>query len=472
MRSWLLVLGIGLLIPSSVTAQVSSAGQAPPPALVPGKILPSVQCSAQPEQSYALYLPSNYSRARAWPLIVSSDPGARGTVPLELQREAAERLGYVLAASNNSRNGPWKPRLEATEATLNDLQARVSIDKQRLYFAGFSGGARASSLFASRCKCSAGVLLSGAGFSEKPAPAKDSPFPVFLAIGILDFNYKEMVPLQDALRKTGYPCWLRVFEGTHQWPPAEVMEEALAWFRIQAMKSQREPLDRSFVDAQFSKAVARAQSLEESHDLLGAWRDYVQITGTYDPLVDVGAIRAKAEALEKDKAVRDALKREKSEFDEQSRLTSEISSRLEASQQQDDGRFAAGREMRQQLLQLRLNAKHEKRPEQARVYQRALGEVFIMAMESGDSLVAAKKFPEALLSYDCATQARPESEWAWRQLAVAWALSGDRKEAIKALRQAAQAAPDKAQFARWLEGERAFDSLRSTPEFQGLVHSN
>ena len=170
--------------------------------------------------------------------------------------------------------------------------------------------------------------------------------------------------------------------------------------------------------------------------------------------------------------MRDALKREESEFDEQSRLSSEISSRLEASQQRDDARFSAAREMQQQLLQLRLNAEHEKRPEQARVFQRALSDVFVMAMESGDSLVEAKKYPQAVLSYDCATQARPESEWAWRQLAVARALSGDRKGAIKALRQAAQAAHDKAEFARWLEGERAFDSFGFARKSQGLAQPN
>lgn len=469
MRSWLLALGVALLIPGRIEPQVASAGPALPPALVPGKILSSIQCVGHPQESYALYLPSNYSEDHTWPVIVSSDPAARGTAPLELQKDAAERLGYILAASNNSRNGPWRPRLEATEAMLNDLQARVPIDKQRLYFAGFSGGARASSLFASRCKCSAGVLLGGAGFSEAPASAQDSLFPVFLAVGTLDFNYKEVVPLGDTLRKLGYPCWLRVFMGTHQWPPAAVMEEALAWFRIQAMKSQGESRDQRFVDAQFSEAVARAQSLERSQDFLGAWREYVQIAATYDSLADVGVIRAKAEALEKDKPVRDALKREKSEFDQQSRLTSEITSLIAVSQQSDDDRLAASREIRQQILQLRLTSEHAKRPEQARVFQRALGEVFVMAMESGDSLVEGKKYPGAVLSYDCATQARPESEWAWRQLAVAWALSGDRKEAMKALRQAVQVSTDKGQFARWLEGERAFNNLQSTPEFQSLA---
>jgi hypothetical protein len=85
---------------------------------------------------------------RKWPLVVSSDPAARGTVPLELQKDAAEKFGYVLVASNNSGNGLWKPRFNATDAALTDVQTRVSVDPRRIHFAGFSGGARFSSQIA------------------------------------------------------------------------------------------------------------------------------------------------------------------------------------------------------------------------------------------------------------------------------------------------------------------------------------
>src|ERR1700757_257764 len=209
-------LALALLLPRSLMSQASPLAPAPAQQLEPGKILPTVPCVAHPEQSYALYLPSKYSRDRRWAIVISSDPAARGTVPLELQKNAAEQLGYVLAASNNSRNGPWKPRLEATDALLNDVQARLSIDARRVYFAGFSGGARVSSQIALLCKCAAGVLLSGAGFSRGQSPRADTSFPVFSAIGTLDFNYREMIPLQDSLQKAGYPYWLRIFEGTHQ----------------------------------------------------------------------------------------------------------------------------------------------------------------------------------------------------------------------------------------------------------------
>jgi len=57
-------------------------------------------------------------------------------------KDAAERYGYIVLGSNNSRNGPWKPESEAADAMLQDAQKRFAVDLKRIYFAGFSGGAR------------------------------------------------------------------------------------------------------------------------------------------------------------------------------------------------------------------------------------------------------------------------------------------------------------------------------------------
>ena len=466
---FLLSLTAALGVPCPRLSQDNRAQPAVPQGLETGKLLPRISCAAHPEQSYALYLPSNYSPEKRWPLVLSSDPGGRGRVALEIQKDAAERLGYVLASSNNSRNGPSKPRFEATEATLTDVQTRVSIDTSQVYFAGFSGGARLSSQIATVCKCSAGVLLSGAGFTNGLSPSADSVFPVFSAVGTVDFNYPEMIPLQDSLAEAGYPHWLRVFEGKHEWPPAEVMEEALAWFRIQSMKVGRDPRDPKFIDAQLTKAQGRAQALEKSGELLGAWREYSQMAATYDSLVDVTAIHAKVDTLAKDKAVRDAVKREENEFREQEHITAAISAGLLAPAEATDAQREADRDLQDQIVRLRQSAEQEKHPEKARVLKRALDDIFVTIMESGNSFLEQKKFPAVIRLYEFAAVAHPDAEWAWEQLAVARALGGRKKDAITALRRAHSAASDKGSFAKWLQSETAFDTLRSAPDFQDLL---
>ncbi len=71
-----------------------------------GQIIDSVRCLTAPAQQYALYIPSNYSAVRQWSAIFAFDPGARGRVGVERFQAAAEKYGYIVAGSLNSRNGP------------------------------------------------------------------------------------------------------------------------------------------------------------------------------------------------------------------------------------------------------------------------------------------------------------------------------------------------------------------------------
>src|SRR5258708_21054835 len=251
--------------------------------LPPGVVIPKVEVISDAKQSYALYLPSKYTREKRWPIVYVFDPLARGQLALEQFRQAAELYGYIVAASNNSRNGPWPPELEAANAVFRDTQERLSVDTARIYFAGFSGGARVSSQLAQLCKCAAGVILSGAGFSFASQPTAEAKFVVFSTVGNADFNYSEVIPLQEKLEKATVAHWLQVFEGSHEWAPPSVLDEALACFRVQSMKLRGEPRDDPFLEAQLAAAQERASVTEKSGDLLAACLQYLQVPGILAP---------------------------------------------------------------------------------------------------------------------------------------------------------------------------------------------
>ena len=441
-----------------------------PAALAKGIILDRVVTANHPDQSYALYLPSDYSPDRFWPVVFSFDPGAHGKTPVELQKEAAERYGYILAASNNSRNGPGGQQAEAADAMVQDAWSRFPLDNRRIYFAGFSGGARVAAALALHCKCAAGVLLSGAGFPIGVEPSRDAAFPVFSAVGVFDFNYSEVLPLQDKLNQAGYAHWLRVFDGQHQWAPAEVMQEALEWFQVQAQKSRSSPRDAAFLNAQFAKDVARANSLEQSGNLLNAWRENLQIAATFDGLLDVTAIRGKADSLGREKSVREGAKRERSEFDEQAQLTARITGGLLNPVESSPANPEDSTSLEDEVRQLHSRALAEKRPDHLRVYSRAVGNVAVASMESGSRFLEIKDYPSAIRSFRCATEAAPEFATAWSNLAVAYSLVGRKKETFAALRHARDVGKDPAAFADWALKEPALERWRSLPEFQALFN--
>jgi poly(3-hydroxybutyrate) depolymerase len=163
-----------------------------------GQIVDSVKCTADPSQTYVLYLPSNYNAAKRWNLILAFDPGGRGRRPVERYQAAAEKYGYIIAGSNNSRNGPWDISRAAAQAMWSDVLHRFNIDPRRIYAAGHSGGARVAMSIAvdygHEVKYPgkiAGVFASSA-FYPDDQPLASLAFPVFGTAGTEDFNNLEM----------------------------------------------------------------------------------------------------------------------------------------------------------------------------------------------------------------------------------------------------------------------------------------
>jgi poly(3-hydroxybutyrate) depolymerase len=288
-----------------LAALAVSAGDVPS-----GRIVDPVECESDPSQSYAIYLPSHYSSDRTWPVIFAFDPAARGRVPVERYQAAAEAYGYIVAGSNNSRNGSWQGSQAAVHAMTNDVSRRFAIDEKRIYTAGFSGGARIAMAVTLANPRLAGVIASSGGFPDSTA-RKSVPFVVFGTAGTEDFNYLEMRQLDRGLTT---PHRLAIFEGGHTWLSSELAMEAVEWLELQAMKSARAPRDQKEIDRIFAKRTAAASAL----------RDYQSIAADFEGLVDVSAIRGRAAELSRDKHVRDVLKKERQEEAREEREIAEI----------------------------------------------------------------------------------------------------------------------------------------------------
>ena len=283
-----------------------------------GQIVDEVKCAGDPAQSYALYLPSNYSPDRTWSLLVAFHPAARGRAMVETYRAAAEKYGYVVAGSNNSRNGPWQGSAASTKAMSADLGQRFSIDANRFYLTGLSGGARVALQVALGTKMIAGVIASSAGYPDNQR-RKSLPFVVFGTAGTEDFNYLELRMLDRALTT---PHRLAVFEGGHTLPPDDVALEAIEWLELQAMKSGRKTRDDALLDQLFDKrqrAVAASTSPAATVLLLK------ELADDFSGLRDVSAASARAVELSKQKDVKSALALERGDEDAEARQLDEVS---------------------------------------------------------------------------------------------------------------------------------------------------
>ena len=93
-----------------VAALLGALLAAPSPETFPkGQVVEKVVVARAPGQSYALYLPSTYTSDRFWPVLYMLDARGNALVPLERFREAAERFGWILVSSYNSRSDTKDP---------------------------------------------------------------------------------------------------------------------------------------------------------------------------------------------------------------------------------------------------------------------------------------------------------------------------------------------------------------------------
>jgi dienelactone hydrolase len=316
-----------------------------------GAIIDDVRCAADSTQSYALYLPSTYSSDRQWNLLIAFHPGARGRLMVEKYRAAAEQYGYIVAASNTSRNGPWAVSAAAAQAMWADLHQRFPIDPQRIYTTGMSGGARVAMQVALGGNNIAGVIASSAGYPDSQ-PRATVPFAVFGTTGVEDFNYIEMRQLD---RKLTSPHYLAVFDGGHTLPPDAIAFEAIEWMELQAMQSGRRTKDEALLDRLLEKRrrlIAASTSATDTLHLLDA------LVSDFRGLRDVSAEANRAKDLSKQSDVKKALKRERADEDAEARMLAEISD-LEAGLGDDNRHTTALMMLRERLSKLAKKANVE-----------------------------------------------------------------------------------------------------------------
>jgi len=194
-------------------------------ALPKGEVIDRVVCAGDERQSYALYLPAQYEPQRTWPILYCLDPVARGRIPVERFADAAGSAGWIVAGSNNSRNGSLDIAREAIRWMLDDTHQRFSIDDSHLYAAGFSGGARLALAWAAGSSVS-GVIACGARFSAGVIP-KQVRFRIYATAGVDDFNFDEVYAMSRELYRRGLPQRFSQFEGGHDWLPDSLTASAL-----------------------------------------------------------------------------------------------------------------------------------------------------------------------------------------------------------------------------------------------------
>lgn len=408
-----------------------------------GQVVERVECVGDKTQTYALFLPTSYDAAKRWPVLYCFDPRARGPRAIEPFREGAEKFGYVIVASNNSRNGPWEQNKPAVEAMLRDTLGRFALNSNRVYMAGMSGGARLATQLA-MAKLARGVIACSAGFPTPSTPPAVK-FDFFGTTGVDDSNYGEMRHVDDDLDRIGAVHRLAVFAGGHEWPPAAVGTEAIEWLEIQAMRSGVRSRDDAIVETSFRRrAAALPKNFPES------WMETKSLAADFQGLRDVAVFEQQARELAAGKAMRDWRRsEEKDDAEVQDRVT-----RVMGTATEEGGSV---RDLARTIREWRAEAEQPVDSPGRRVARRALMGASIILEQTARSYFKAEDYMKASVHFEGIVIVNPTRTSIYFDWAKSAALAGDKREALTALKEAA--AGGFKDFAR-IEQDDAFKYLR------------
>lgn len=445
---------------------LAAATQADPP--TKGQVTDRIVCVGDAKQSYALYLPSNYSPTRNSAILYAFDPGARGKVPVDRFKDAAERYGWIVVGSNNSRNGPLQQSTDAFKAMWKDTHERFAIDQARVYATGLSGGARVAVMLAHLCQdCIAGVIGCGAGFPEGVVPTPGMHFVFFGTVGVDDFNFPEVRTLDDALLKAGIAHRVRVFSGRHEWAPAAVATEAVEWMELQAMKTGKRQRDGNLIDDLWRNHSAAANASLAANKPYEAYQVLAGLIDSCKGLHDTSEAEKLAGQLRDSRAVKDALREERQQISKQRESEREIYALIAASSAEET--FDSGTRLRATIAELKKSAKAETDTGERRVARRVAEGLVIGLFEHGLNLLQVQKsYDQAAKKLELAVEIGSDRPGTFFYLAQAYALSGNRKKSLQALQNAIDKGfSDRAAIA----DNKAFDSLRHEPQYLQIIQS-
>jgi dienelactone hydrolase len=422
-----------------------------------GKILHVQARSA--DESYELYLPSNFIQGKKYPLLLALDPHADGKIPCEKYAAVAEKYGYILAASNNSKNGiPYEQAAGIVERALTDLSARLPVDTRRIYLTGFSGGSRVAHAYTIAHGNINGVICCGASYPATKAPVPRTNYNLITLCGNADLNFTEMrkYHLVD-LASYRIKHRLQVFEGKHEWPSEDVMSQAVWWMELNQMRADGSVLKADQIADSLTVKKQIAEKLQNENKNLELYHHTIATINFYEQLGDLTMFYNLYSKFKSDPEVDKMLKAEEAGMAKEEAMRGRY---IKAFSSENLAWW------KKELAMLRKKSSSTKDRPDALIHKRMLEYMSLACYMqvngalSHNDVQAADYFSELYVMTD------PDNKEAYYLRADVLALQGKSSESISMLKSAIEKGFDDDER---IKSDRAFDGIRNSEEFKKAI---
>ena len=425
-----------------------------------GVVIDNVVNNSDAGQSYALYLPGNYSIEKTYPVVYCFDAHGTGKLPVDKYKELAEKYGFILVGSNNSKNGnAWETSSAIAEKLFADVQTRIAVNTKRAYLLGFSGGARVANGLTITNGAISGAICCGAA-----APGTNSANPrndyTFLGIGgTADFNYTEikkycMVDLAGHNVKHA----MLSFDGKHEWPPVATMDEAFWWLELGEMRKTPAYKNDSLIKKHITPDLKQIDALIKKKQTFEAFELCKKTITFYDMLTDLTSCFALYKTLNASPEIDKALRDEEVGWAKEDQLKQYYLKNFES------GDFAR---WQVEINQLNQKIKNGKDKAEVLIDKRVLDYLSLAAYMQASGAVKQNNIQAAQYFCKIYVLVDPTNNEAHYLTAYVNAKLGDTKGAIASLNMAVK--NGYSDLPR-LQADSSFISVRETKEFQEVVN--
>lgn len=241
--------------------------------LTKGVVIDSLPVNDSIAETFSLYLPTNFTTDRTWPVLFIFDPEGRGRNVAQLFRQPAEEQGYILAASNNmEKDSTLLFNTKVATRMVNGILNFFPVDVNQVYAAGLSQGARVASVMPAVYRNTTGVMAIGDTWINTDFIKKGAKFSF---VGLAGYNdYRKFLVGETAayLSKAGMPATTYFFDGGREWPAIDVISNAIGTFTLQAIAKGHRTADLSLVEEIYQRELQYAEQLRGSTQFYKAYQ--------------------------------------------------------------------------------------------------------------------------------------------------------------------------------------------------------
>ena len=351
-----------------------------------GKVYSHITCSKDATVNYSIYIPKSYEQGKNIPVIFAFDPHANGMLPVDLLKDDAEKFGYMVVGSNNSKNGlAWESNKAMIDVLFDDIFAKYSIDKRRVYTIGFSGGSRVASLVALLKGGINGVIGCGAGFPNFNQPIENK-FSYLGFVGNADFNLFEMNKLDKELSTMGFTHYIEVFNGKHEWIHKTMVADVFVWMEFNAIKDNLIAKKDTLLVNTLLNYQKKLEYYNKTNDTYYEYQMYKKIICFFDKLTDISDYEKKLKEMESSPALKKILLKKEQIEKREMELQQSYS---EAMQTKDLAWW------KKEMIKLTKQVNDSSNIEEALLMKRTMSYLSLVAYMNSSGALNAKKLEEA-----------------------------------------------------------------------------